>query len=352
MTELSVDDIKGGEILARDVRLSNGSLFMSEGAVIKPTYKERLKTMGIRYVYVVSARVRHLIEQSTERIICDQCKEVLKTTIDKYSYGVDTELAEIANIAQTVLDKILSEPEVIYNVSKIRDRSERHYLHCLNVAAISVLVGLKMKMEQERLKNMAIGAILHDIGLVYVPVDMSEIDNEDIDEATEKELRRHVIYGYSVVERESWLSPAAKEIVISHHERIDGSGYPFKLTADKISLESKIVSLCDEFDNMVYGIFTKRRKVNETIDYLMSLAGIKFDFDVVKCFVDSVAAYPIGTTVSTNEGVTGIVVRQNKGLPVRPVLEVRTAPEDSKFKEGEELDLTKELTVFIVDSIG
>lgn len=350
--ELSVADIKGGEILAKDLYLPNGTLFMSEGSVLRTVYRERLKTLGVSKITVYSTEIRRLIEQSTEKIIVEQCMDVVKSTIDRFSYGIDAELNEIVKAAENILHQLLSEPDVIYNVSKVRDRSERTYLHCINVAALSVLVGLVMKMQENRLRNMAIGALLHDIGLVYVPVDMSNIDRDTVDEATEKEIRKHVIYGYSVVEHESWLSSAAKEVIIGHHERIDGSGYPFHLTSDRMSLEVKIVSLCDEFDNIIYGIYTKKRKVNETMDYLLSLAGIKFDLKVVQGFVDSVAAYPIGTIVSTNEGETAIVVRQNKGLPTRPVLKIRTAPPGSKFKPGDEKDLTKELTTFIQDSIG
>ncbi|MBO7402869.1 MAG: HD domain-containing protein [Lachnospiraceae bacterium] len=350
--ELSVYEIKGGEILAKDLYLPNGTLFMSEGSVLKPVYRERFKTLGIDKIIVFSTEVRHLIEQSTEKIIADQCMDIVKATIDRFSYGIDAELNEIVHVAERIMKHVLSEPDVIYNVSKVRDRSERTYLHCINVAALSVLVGTVMKMQENRLRNMAIGALLHDIGLVYVPVDMSKIDRDTVDEATEKEIKRHVIYGYSVVEHENWLSSAAKEVIIGHHERVDGSGYPFHLTSDRMSLETKIVALCDEFDNMVYGIYTKRRKVNETMDYLISQAGIKFDFKVVQSFVDSVAAYPIGTIVRTNEGETAIVIRQNKGLPTRPVLKIRTAPSNSGFKPGDEKDLTKELTTFIQDSIG
>lgn len=349
---ISIDEIKGGEILAKDIFLPNGAILMSEGAVLRPAYIERLKAMGFNKLSIVTHEISSLLDETTEKQIENQCRETVRTTIDRYSYGLDGELVDIAKVADNIMKEVLSQPEVLYNVSKIRDKSEGSYLHSINVSALSVLVGVKLRMQEHRLKNMAVGALLHDIGLVYVPFDLTKIDISNCDENTLKEIRKHVIYGYSAVERENWLSNTAKDIVINHHERIDGTGYPFHLTGEKISLESKIVALCDEFDNMVYGNYMKKHKVHETMDYLVSQAGVKFDFKVTQSFLASVAAYPIGTIVSTNENETGVVVRQNQNIPTRPVIRIMTAAPSAKYQPGMEKDLTVELTTFIKDTIS
>ena len=148
-----------------------------------------------------------------------------------------------------------------------------------------------------------------------------------------------------------WLSPTSKEIILNHHERLNGSGYPFKLKESRIKIGSKIASVCDEFDSRVYGNLTKRMKVHEAIDYIMSHAGVLFDFNVVKIFLDSVAAYPTGGIVITNLGETGIVLRQNPQCPTRPVIRIIRDRNGEIPDEWIEKDLTKELTLFIIDSI-
>lgn len=349
---ISIDEIKGGEILAKDIYLPNGAILMSEGAVLRTAYIERLKAMGFTKLSIVTHEITSLLDETTEKQIQNQCRESVRTTIDRYSYGLDAELVDIAIVADNIMKEVLAQPEVLYNVYKIRDKSEGSYLHSINVSALSVLVGVKMRMQEHRLKNMAVGALLHDIGLVYVPFDLTKVDIDQCDENSLKEIRKHVIYGYSAVEKETWLSNTAKDIIINHHERLDGTGYPFHLTAEKISLEAKIVALCDEFDNMVYGNYMKKHKVHETMDYLVSQAGIKFDFKVTQAFLASVAAYPIGTVVSTNEGETGVVVRQNQNIPTRPVIRILTADSNGKYQPGMEKNLTVELTTFITDTIG
>lgn len=351
MRILPIDSIQGGEVLAKDIYLENGAILMSEGSILRPAYIDRLKSMGYNSVYIVDKQITNLLDDITEQAVQKQCHDLMIETIDRYSYGIDTDLTDINNVAENVIREVVSQPEVLYNITRVRDKSESIYLHSINVAALSALIGVHLKLPERRLKNMTIGALLHDIGLIYIPYDLNHINLDNCEESVVKEIRKHVIFGYSAVEKETWLSVASKDIIINHHERIDGSGYPFHLSADKLSLETKIVSLCDEFDDQVYGNFMQKRKVHETMDYILSQAGIKFDFKVAQKFVSSVAVYPIGTVVCTNEDETGVVIRQNTSIPTRPVIRIIKAPKGSKYPADTEKDLAKSLTTFIVDTI-
>ncbi len=167
----------------------------------------------------------------------------------------------------------------------------------------------------------------------------------------QKELMKHVIYGYSSIVKEDWLTLASKDIILCHHEKLDGSGYPFHKKEDKIKIGSKIVAVCDTFDSIVYGFLVPKMKVHHAIDYIVSQAGVKFDFDIVNYFIESVAAYPNGTVVITNAGEKGIVIRQNVKSPTRPVLHMISDSHGRKYKTWVEKDLNRELTVLIEDTI-
>jgi len=149
----------------------------------------------------------------------------------------------------------------------------------------------------------------------------------------------------------TWLSSTSKDIILNHHERMDGSGYPFHLKGDKIRIGSRIVAICDEFDSRVYGNLVPKMKVHDAIDFIVSQAESKFDLEVVRAFVASVAAYPIGALVITNENEIGIVLRQNPKCPTRPVIRIIQDANGRKPTEWIEKDLTKELTLFIKDTI-
>ena len=137
-------------------------------------------------------------------------------------------------------------------------------------------------------------------------------------------------------------------MILYHHERIDGSGYPLKAT--DIPLECRIIQVCEAFDEMICGIGCKRTKVYEAVEYLKNFKDIKFDGRIVDIFLEFTAVYPAGTYVRTNEGEIGIVMRQNKQFPGRPVLRI---VED---RNGDAVNIIKDLlevnNIYIKEVIG
>lgn len=352
MRIISLDSVKGTELLAKDIINYNDSMLMAAGTIVKKEYVKRLKDFDIEYIYVEDEiAVGVDLTNSLEFQIKEQCEEAVRNMLNKYSYQNDSELEQIKHIADDIIYDIMAEPQVIYNLSTIREKNGETYSHSLNVCALSVIIAFKLKLPKAKIREIAIGCLLHDIGFTYITMDYHNIIMETCTEKEAKEIKKHIIYGYSAVEKMNWLSSVSKDIIISHHERLDGSGYPFHVKADRIKIGTKIAAVCDVFDSKVYGNLTNRMKVHDAIDYIVSQAGVLFDMSVVKAFVGSVAAYPTGALVTTNQEEIGIVLRQNAKCPTRPVIRIIKDKEGNKPSEWIEKDLTKELTLFITDTI-
>jgi HD-GYP domain-containing protein (c-di-GMP phosphodiesterase class II) len=352
MRIISLDSVKGNEMLAKDIINNNDSVLMTTGTIVKKEYIQRLKELDIEYIYVEDEFAEGVnLTESLELQIKEQCQKAVREILQKYSYHYASELEDIKYIADDIIYDVMMEPEVIYNLSSIRNKSESTYSHSLNVCALSVILALKLKITKSKIREIAIGCLLHDIGFTFISMDYQNLNIETCSEKERKEIKKHIIYGYAAVEKMDWLTAAAKDIIISHHERLDGSGYPFHLKADRIKTGSKIAAVCDVFDSLVYGNLMNKMKVHEAIDYIVSQANNLFDFNVVKAFVASVAAYPTGALVITNEGEIGIVLRQNPKCPTRPVIRIIKNKEGNKPEVWTEKDLTKELTLFITDTI-
>lgn len=352
MRRIPIDSIQDGDVLARDIYSSSGVSLMSEGTVLKKKYISRLSDLHIDNIFIKeNGEEKDLIAAIIkEEELREQCEDTIKNTLEKYSYAEGDELKKIVTVANEIMTNILREPNIMYNVSCVREKGNELYLHSMNVAALSTLIALRAKLPIEKVREVAVGALLHDLGFTSISFDTSELVFEDCEEKVRKEIMRHVIYGYTDVEKKDWMTRTVRDIVVQHHERMDGSGYPLHLREDAIIREVRIVSLCDQFDSMVYGRLMKKYKVREAMDYIMSQAGSKFDFSLVQLFLESVAAYPIGTTVVTNEGDTAVVIRQNFKFPTRPVIRLLKKRDGTSFTSIEERDLTKYLTLFIVDS--
>lgn len=361
MKRVSVDKLLGGETIAKEIATVHGLVIIPAGAKLKKEYIQKLKELHIDWIYienedeqetkVSTSPVQGIVEIQVEKKILEECVEQIKDTIERYTCCASNELTGVVEVANRIIQEILEQPNVMYNVSTIRKNAYTTYTHSINVTTLAVLVALRLKLPQKRVQDIAVGALLHDLGISCLPFDYEKINLDECDEKQISELKKHVIIGYSMIKDEGWISTTSKEIILSHHERDDGSGYPMHLTKDKISMETKIVAICDELDNEVYSNDHLKYKVHHVIDNIMSKAGTLFDFRVVNAFVEVVAVYPIGTYVLLSTEEIGIVMNQNYRMPTRPVVQVLGIRELDLSQKGRVVDLSKELTTYVKDTI-
>ena len=354
MRRLHIDEITGEEVLSKDIVSDTDATLMIAGTIIKREYAQKLKALNIEYVYVKDSvekddNVKLHVDVKDELKVRKECQDKVREIVEKYaSYGIE-QLSPIVSIADSIIEDVLNHDDVIYNMANIRDKNETIFSHSVNVCVLSIIIAVQMKMSSNKVKEIAIGCLLHDIGYTYY-TDRIDISIADINKEMCDELKKHVIYGYSIVNAESWISQVAKNVVLSHHERIDGSGYPFGLVGKKIKKEARIVAVCDTFDRLVHGDGKKKYKVYEAIDYIDSQSNVLFDKDVVDAFLNTVAAYPKGAIVVTSEGEKGIVIRQNNKYPTRPVIRIIESKTHKQPMGDVVINLMEVQSVFIIDS--
>ncbi len=198
------------------------------------------------------------------------------------------------------------------------------------------MTALKLKLSKERVHDIAVGSLLHDLGLRYMTISYQNQNIDSLSKVEQSEYMKHPVYGYSAVKNENWISGIGKSIILFHHERIDGSGYPLK--AKEIPYEAAIVGACDAFDEMICGIGCRRIKVYEAVEYMKIYKENRFPKEIVDALLQFTAVYPAGSTVLLTNGQIGKVVRQNKEFSDRPVIEL---------KNHDIIDLVKINNVFI-----
>lgn len=352
MRRIKTEQIKGREILAKDVYSASGVVLISEGTILKKEYMDKLLDLKITDVFVEDEISRDIqVQDITEEKISEQCTEKLKDTLERFSYASEEELRELSTVATEIMEGVLLQDEVIYTISNVRNYSKSLYEHSVSVAALSILIAVRAGYSQTETKEIAMGALLHDIGFTNVKEKYQGVILNEEEEKVQKEIKRHVVYGYIEVEQQDWIPSISREIILYHHERLDRSGYPFHMSGDKLKPPVRLVSICDAFDSMVYGNLEQRKKVHEALDEIMKYSGVKFDAELVKIFMRSVATYPTGSLVQLNDGKCGIVLRQNADCPTRPLIRIVEQNENGEWIRKETKDLAEELALFIVDTI-
>lgn len=351
MRLVKIDDLKGTEILGMPIISSGDVTLISEGTILTSEYIKKLRELEISSVYIGAPGERKPVHDFSVEDTFEESKEVIKGVLEKHVYKHNEDLKQVLLEADKILDNVTQEPEVIENLTEVRNISTDMYSHCLNVCTLSTIMALRLKMTSEQVRNVAMGAILHDIGLKFTSVKYVDVDLEDLSQEEQADYKKHTINGYSSIQDEKWLTDTAKDIILLHHERVDGGGYPFQYNNAKLKPEVKLVAVCDDFDAMISGIGRKKMKIYEAIEYIKVNAGTMYDSAVAKKLLKTIAVYPVGTKVKTNDGQLAEVIKQNMDAPERPVIRMLEHSDGSPYDTEVLCDMMRKLTVFIVDTI-
>lgn len=341
-----VENLVEGDVLARAIFTADYQILLADATELSADYIEKLKVLGISEAYIRDKDYDHskevvLVRQEIEEVF----KEKVKDILEKHTYSNSRELQELSQTADHIILNILEETEVVEKVYDIRERSSDLYEHSINTCSLATLVALKLQLSREVVHDIGVGCLLHDLGLRYMTFDYRERKQTDFSAMETIEYKKHSIYGYTALKNETWISEMSKNIILYHHERIDGSGFPLKMKSTPV--EARIVAICDSFDEMICGICCERVKVHEAIEYLKIFRGTGFDERIVDVFLDFIAVYPVGSHVLTNNGETGVVIRQNNDFSDRPVLRLIKDKKGKSVTGHKEIDLVKVKTVFI-----
>lgn len=343
-----VKDLKGGEILTSQVLTEDLQVLLEAGEVIQEKQIERLKQYGIVSVNVIPAigttlgAVRILKEETTGKL-----KAHVRDTLTRYHSGSDDELRSLETDANDIIDSVMEDMHVSEKVYEIKSGSEDIYEHVVNVSALSTLLALKLELPKVKVQAIALAALLHDIA---IPQTMNLVMGQKFDDYSHQDqlaFKKHPTDAYTMLMDCDWIPDLSKKIILYHHECRDGSGFPMKVR--NLGPEAELMQICDLFDDMISGIGCPKIKVFRALDYFRVNRKGKYRADLVDMFLNFVASYPVGTIVLTNEGETGVVIRQNKEFSDRPVIKI-LKDKNGKEREGNVVkDLLQENTIFIED---
>jgi len=340
-----VSDIVGNEKLARPIMTSNYQELLAAGTILKKEYIPKILQLGITEVYIEDQSLQPEQVDILRKDIEGQLTEQVRSVMQRHIYTDSSSLKELSLSAENIIKNILSDDTVVEKVYDIKEHNSDIYEHSISVCSLAVLVALKLKVDNVSMHNLGVACLFHDIGLRYIDFDYCDLDITCYDEKKISEYRKHPAYAYSSIEKEKWISPESKMMILQHHERLDGSGYPLHVTnKDEIT---SILQVCEAFDEMICGIGCKRARVYEAVEFLKYAKGTFFSANVVNTLLDFTAVYPSGTVVLLNTKELAVVLRQNKQFPERPVLQIIKDASGNMISEGKEFNLLDNNSVFI-----
>jgi HD-GYP domain-containing protein (c-di-GMP phosphodiesterase class II) len=223
----------------------------------------------------------------------------------------------------------------------------------INTAILSAHIAREMRLPNHRAIQTVTGALLHDVGMLRLSPDLVN-KTGDLSKEELQLLKSHVLHSYKIVHEEFLYPEEMGALVMQHHERWDGTGYPQGLAGTDIHFGALIVSVTDAFEAMV----SQKPYRNSMLGYqamknLLADNSRAFAPDVLKAFITVMGIYPIGSIVLLNNGSMARVVKVRKEAPLRPKITVLVDQSGKIFgqNEVEPIDLFGEKSLFIVRAI-
>ena len=317
MRYIPISMLETGMMLGQDIVDGTGRMLLSKELFLNQEYILSLTEMGFAGAYIndkfsEGVEIIQVIQPEIKR----EALGIVSTLfIDKGSSATQNCVDEIV---MKVVEQILDNSSVMCNLLDLKKYDDYTYFHSINVAVLSAMIGVAMKMEFEELKALTTSAMLHDVGKRFIPIEILGAKRALIPEER-MVIQEHPRQGCEFLKEHYDYSDHIYESVMGHHEWYDGTGYPQGIARDEIPLFGKIIKLVD-----VYDALTSKRPYHEAqtpsdaVEYLMAMNGIEFDPEVLVVFLKKVPVYPLGCMVELSNGQQGIVVENFGNFILRP----------------------------------
>lgn len=320
--KVTVSECIEGDILASDVINANGVILVAKDTVVNDYIKEKLMDLGIVSVHIYNPSCSSSKDSAPYRKFVRNYKETIlqtKNMLHDLTAGRTLDYKKVCCISDQISTNVNQNDNIIMYLSQIRNADEYTYTHCVNTAIYSMLIARWLRMQDNEVDRIIKSGLMHDIGKTQIPVAVLNKKGSLTQEEYET-IKKHTILGYKLVENAGNISNDIKRVILFHHERIDGSGYPFKLERNSIDLYSRIIAVADVFDAMTSDrVYRKRVTPFEVFEMFETIGTNMFDGSVLRVFINKLAAYLIGSSVSLSNGETGEIVYiplQNKTCPI------------------------------------
>jgi HD-GYP domain-containing protein (c-di-GMP phosphodiesterase class II) len=220
------------------------------------------------------------------------------------------------SLARAFVGKMLAHEEVCIRLLG-EVAGDKAAMHAVNVAVLSLLLGKAFGLPESDMQDLGVGAVLHDVGKLDLP---EWLRHRDDHHSTAELLlyQEHVAHGVATAQRMG-LSDGARRVVEQHHEHADGSGFPLRVSADRMTLAARVVALVNRYDNLCNpNVPSRALTPHEALSLLFAQGKAKFDATILAAFVKMMGVYPPGSAVQLTDERYALVVSVNSSRPLKP----------------------------------
>ncbi|AYC28369.1 HD-GYP domain-containing protein [Paenisporosarcina cavernae] len=362
---VKVADLKLGNEIAEDIFANTSFPLIRKDTRITREHFHVFRAFHITEVPVINRdpfnkEEAELEESSTEpklnetpnlKLVAHDVANLYKSSVADYKKeftnwqsGAKVDVSKIRQLVIPIVEKVLNHRQIVAMLNDLSSVRDYTHHHAIALGIIAGSLAKKLGYDHGQIMQIATAAALSDCGMSRITNRILE-KSEALTQMEFNEIKKHTIYGYSMVKDSPLLRPEMKLAILQHHERLDGSGYPKGEKMEDISMVSQIIAVADIYHAMTSErIYRPKASPFKVLEMIREDEFGKFNIQVVQALISIVGDLPIGLRVELSSGETGEVIFNQQNVPTRPMIRLSNS--------GEILDLSKKRQLYIERILG
>ncbi|MFZ5822752.1 MAG: HD-GYP domain-containing protein [Bacillota bacterium] len=362
MYRVATTEIRSGMRLGKSIITADGRVLLQAGTLLRESFVGPLLAHGVASVYivnelapdvepvdVVSEEVRHQLSAEMKKAITEidrTFNEASKLGMRHFHASLRTEKLKLT--IDQIVGELMANPKATVSLQDIRTADEYTLGHSVNVCILTTLLGVEMGYAAHELRELALGALLHDVGKTAVPPEILNKPSKLTPEEMEI-MNQHTSMGWMMLKDQPEVSYTAAIVALQHHERWAGGGYPMNLSGNQIYKFARVCAVADCYDAMTADrVYRKGLSPVVAMETLSGPMHGFFEPRILLAFLNCIAPWPVGSMVEITGGQKAVVLSAERGRADRPVVRVVLEPDGSRMAEPYEIDLSRDRKIDIV----
>jgi len=253
--------------------------------------------------------------------ILDEAKQATIDMFKEARMGNTISITEISPLVDEISESVTRNPAAMICITRMKNKDDYTYLHSVAVCALMIALGKQLNYSGD-IHALGMAGLLHDVGKMAIPEDILNKPGKLTDEEFER-VKSHPRRGWEMLKENNVADEISLDVCLHHHERVDGHGYPDKLSAKNISLVARMGAVCDVYDAITSDrSYKKGWEPAESLKKMAEWQDGHFDGDVFKAFVKTIGIYPSATLLKLKSGRLGIVTDQSSKTLLKPKIKI------------------------------
>ena len=321
-----LDQCMSGMKIAETLSNEYGAVVVHKDAVVSEHIIGKLKNQGYDKikVYIEKDQVVESRSENQVRKEYIQNIDMMKEVVRDITTGKSLDMKMIHEVSGSMHSRRDDTLSVIMCLNQMRDVDEYTYTHCLNVSFLCMLITSWMKYDETQVKLALEGGLLHDLGKCKVPVSIlnkpGKLEKEEFEE-----IKKHTVYGYKILKETEGVGKNSALTALTHHEKMDGSGYPLGIKGNDIHPFGRVCAIADIYDAMTAKrVYHEKSTPFEVFFCMESQTFGVLDSHILTVFLRNISGYYVGDKVRLSTGDKGTIAYINSRMISRPIVKTNS----------------------------